>query len=251
MVNKEEFFWYAFAVPNYAGFEKEHYFICDYQQLRKWVLDFKAPLGKDYRDHRYWLAYIKFYSISKDEVLGYFCWKDEPIDQPIDDSRIIHLDNIDDIQVLSDILINTQAIDLNIESKTPSKIKIEVNRIIRDTKITKELKSLYKNRCQICGLVLGSKNSEYSEAHHIKPLGDPHNGSDNKENIIILCPNHHAEFDYGYIALDPNSLKVIHVDPNNQFNGYKLRLYAHHTLDFSNLSYHFENIFISSKKTNN
>lgn len=38
-------------------------------------------------------------------------------------------------------------------------------------------------------------------AHHIQPLGIPYNGPDVIGNILCLCPNHHAELDYGVRAL--------------------------------------------------
>jgi len=42
----------------------------------------------------------------------------------------------------------------------------------------------------------------YAEAHHIIPLGSPHHGADKAENIIVVCPNHHAMLDYGVIKLE-------------------------------------------------
>ena len=51
-------------------------------------------------------------------------------------------------------------------------------------------------------------DSTYSEAHHIRPLGSPHNGPDIAENILVLCPNHHVMCDYGSIHL---YLKNLHV----------------------------------------
>ncbi|MFZ2357791.1 MAG: HNH endonuclease [Anaerolineae bacterium] len=75
-------------------------------------------------------------------------------------------------------------------------------RIIRDTRLTRELKALYHNRCQICQQTIPMQNGQtYSEAHHIQPLGSPHNGPDVQPNILILCPNHHAMCDYGSIRL--------------------------------------------------
>jgi len=75
-------------------------------------------------------------------------------------------------------------------------------RILRDTNLARKLKTLHSDRCQICGerIHLG-KDRTYSEAHHIRPLGDPHSGPDVGGNIIVLCPNHHAMCDYGGIRL--------------------------------------------------
>jgi hypothetical protein len=36
----------------------------------------------------------------------------------------------------------------------------------------------------------------YIEAHHMRPLGK-HDGPDNRRNMLVLCPNHHAMFDLG------------------------------------------------------
>jgi predicted restriction endonuclease len=47
----------------------------------------------------------------------------------------------------------------------------------------------------------------YAEAHHIRPLGSPHNGPDVAGNILCLCPNHHAELDYGVRPLELNDLR--------------------------------------------
>ncbi len=88
-----------------------------------------------------------------------------------------------------------------------SRQNTSVNRIIRDTKIIKELKAFHSDTCQLCSLKIKvGENRYYSEGHHIKPLGKPHNGKDVKENVIILCPNCHIKFDYGMIDIDNYNL---------------------------------------------
>lgn len=80
----------------------------------------------------------------------------------------------------------------------PERILSVTYRILRDTKISRSVKELYEYRCQICGDVIEFSNGvKYAEAHHIRPLGNPHNGPDIKENVICLCPNHHALLDFG------------------------------------------------------
>ncbi|MED0827669.1 HNH endonuclease [Bacillus pacificus] len=54
-----------------------------------------------------------------------------------------------------------------------------------------------------------STDTHYSEVHHIKPLGSPHNGPDIHKNIIVLCPNHHALYNYGAIPLNYPMLKNV------------------------------------------
>jgi len=64
-------------------------------------------------------------------------------------------------------------------------------------------------RCQICGVALQLNDGTlYAEAHHIKPLGIPHNGPDIAENILVLCPNHHVMCDYGAISLDTVEIRL-------------------------------------------
>jgi hypothetical protein len=75
-------------------------------------------------------------------------------------------------------------------------------RILRDTDLARRVKALHEYRCQICGHTIQlADGSFYAEAHHIRPLGIPHNGPDIIGNIICVCPNHHAELDYGVIPL--------------------------------------------------
>lgn len=74
-------------------------------------------------------------------------------------------------------------------------------RILRDTTLGRGLKDLHDNQCQLCGHAIELTYRDYSEAHHIMPLGRPHDGPDVAENILVLCPNHHAMCDYGAIEL--------------------------------------------------
>ena len=84
------------------------------------------------------------------------------------------------------------------------------NRIIRDTPLARRVKKLHNNRCQVCGLRLTLFGEEsYAEAHHVKPLGSIHQGPDVAENIMCVCPNCHAQLDYGAIKLDKIKLRFV------------------------------------------
>lgn len=97
-----------------------------------------------------------------------------------------------------------------------------VTRIVRDTNLSKKIKELYNYRCQICGISLSKKTGPYIEGAHIKPIGEPHNGPDAKDNIICLCPNHHVEFDGGTIGIK-DDLSLIGIDGQLQMkNGHEL-----------------------------
>ncbi|MFA5903597.1 MAG: winged helix-turn-helix domain-containing protein [Desulfobacula sp.] len=103
-----------------------------------------------------------------------------------------------------------------IDIEPPERIETTIYRILRDTPLARQLKELHSNICQICGVTIKISDSKnYSEAHHIKPLGGGHKGIDTKENIIVLCPSHHVQCDYGAIDL---SLKKIHSIPGHRIS---------------------------------
>lgn len=76
-----------------------------------------------------------------------------------------------------------------------------VSRLIRDTAVTRQVKSLYRHRCQVCDVQLQAPMGVYAEAAHIMPLGAPHHGPDVLANVLCLCPNHHVLFDLGSFAV--------------------------------------------------
>ena len=73
----------------------------------------------------------------------------------------------------------------------------------RDRKKAAALKKHYANACMFCDerIQVGA-DLFYSEAAHIKPLGMPHNGPDKASNMLVLCPNHHIQFDRGVLRLE-------------------------------------------------
>ena len=103
----------------------------------------------------------------------------------------------------------TEAIDIEVPPEEPGREIITVSRIIRDTKLSTEIKELYKCRCQVCGFRVEFDNGQlYAESHHIKPLGTPHDGPDSRDNILCVCPNCHAKLDYGAIQIEPRKINV-------------------------------------------
>lgn len=85
-----------------------------------------------------------------------------------------------------------------------------VEKIQRNTNLVKELKFLYKYRCQICGeefsdlLIDIGEGVYYVEGHHIKFLStvkelteqEEINEIDSYKNIVIVCPYHHKYLHY-------------------------------------------------------
>lgn len=99
----------------------------------------------------------------------------------------------------------------------------QVNSIDRNKALVIGLKKLYDNQCQICGLKLQISTSNfYSEVHHIKPLGEPHNGKDTVANMLVVCPNCHILLDFNSIPISKN----------------KLTLKKEHLLDDTFIKYH-------------
>ena len=72
----------------------------------------------------------------------------------------------------------------------------------RDRKKAAALKQHYGNACQFCGVrIQVSEDRFHSEAAHIRGIGEPHNGPDKASNMLVLCPNHHLQFDRGVLRL--------------------------------------------------
>ena len=66
----------------------------------------------------------------------------------------------------------------------------------RDNESIAIIKYLRNFECQICGKsILKADGTYYVEAAHIDPKRDK--GKETLENILLLCPNHHKEFDLG------------------------------------------------------
>jgi hypothetical protein len=95
-----------------------------------------------------------------------------------------------------------------IDLAPPGRQETTIHRIIRDTPVARRVKQLHEFKCQLCNhTIVLPDGSGYAEAHHIRPLGQPHNGPDIIDNIICLCPNHHAELDYGVRTLDKAEIR--------------------------------------------
>jgi len=116
--------------------------------------------------------------------------------------------------------------------------RMEVEGFVRNTTKVKKLKDIYDNKCQIvqCNFRLeyvskNKKKSSYSEVHHYNPLKKE--ADDDYGNMIVLCPNHHAEFDF--------KVKFIHRDGTTIINqdgietGETIKFSRGHKLDMKNI----------------
>ncbi|PAB60998.1 HNH endonuclease [Anaeromicrobium sediminis] len=151
-------------------------------------------------------------------------------------------------KIIDDILINEydnynnfDDLSNNIGNGNPEKIERSVVVTKRNQTIVKNLKKIYKNKCQICNIRLEVGCNEYmSEVHHIQPLGE-HDGPDISENMIVLCPNCHAMFDRGAITIDIDNNIVKHINPNNLLNNTKITI--KHFMEKKYIDYHTDNIY--------
>ena len=127
-----------------------------------------------------------------------------------------------------------EQVELDYINRKKERKETTILRIIRDTKIARTIKQLYNYECQVCGIVLKIKSSKYAEGAHIRPLGKPHNGDDNANNILCLCPNHHILFDKGTFSISDSN------DLIGDITG-KLNVHSSHKINIENLKYHREN----------
>jgi len=108
----------------------------------------------------------------------------------------------------------------------------QAQRQVRNRQHAEWVKSLYENRCAICGvaLIIDPTGKTYSEAGHVKPVGDPFKGPDHLKNILPFCPNHHKAFDRGGVWIHPNKGDPIvrSSTDDTAFDGRKLELLAEH-----------------------
>jgi len=114
---------------------------------------------------------------------------------------------------------------VDIFSPPSTRIQTTINRIIRDTRMTNILKDKYEFRCQFTGERLSIGNGRfYAKCHHIVPLGEPHNGKDEEENILCVSPNYHALLDYLAIPINKKKLKLLKHDIRDEFIEYHNKL---------------------------
>ncbi len=118
----------------------------------------------------------------------------------------------------------------------PEKKTVSVKQIKRDSTKVKNLKKYYQDQCQVCLCRIEIKKKKYySEVHHLRPIGNE-NGEDNLKNMIVVCPNHHKEFDYCVIRISLDGKNI--VDKNDKILK-KLFLKKEHTLSKDNLIYQY------------
>ncbi len=123
------------------------------------------------------------------------------------------------------VLDTPKASDIN-DPDEANRVETTIYRILRDTALSREVKISQNYKCQLCGnRIRLSYGSFYAEAHHVRPLGRPHNGPDKIDNIICVCPTCHVLLDYKVIRLEKDQVPSVaeaFVDyHNNEMYGQK------------------------------
>lgn len=166
------------------------------EELNKFANIFEFITGEKFNDGRY---------ISEDEI-------DETEQQEI--QKIIS-----DTVTKEDILRELKSLN----PKMPQEIEFFGKTFKRDNKTTTYLKILRNFKCQICGIKIQKKDGGfYIEAAHIMRKSE--HGPETPENIIILCPNHHKEFDYGDRKIIEHSKTLVVFELNGKRHEINLNL---------------------------
>lgn len=92
-------------------------------------------------------------------------------------------------------------------------VNINGKRLKRDQWAISLIKQNRGFKCQICGVSIKKKNGVlYVEGAHIKAKNM--GGDELPHNILVLCPNHHKEFDYGKRVVVENNEDLIRFNLN-------------------------------------
>jgi len=101
----------------------------------------------------------------------------------------------------------------NLKSTDPEEVTINSKSFKRDNRTVAQIKILRDFQCQICSTTIKKKDGTfYIEAAHIQPKNKK--GRETAENIILLCPNHHKEFDFGAREILFHDKENIHFNLN-------------------------------------
>lgn len=128
------------------------------------------------------------------------------------------------------------------DDEPPGSVVYTASRRIRNTAKGEELKLLYTGKCQVCGLRIRVPREGagwYVEVHHLRPLGGKHQGLDNWNNMLVLCPNCHAAFDGLAMALEPKTCRLISFHRQHKKHGRKPIFRPSHDLAPENVEYHW------------
>ena len=115
-------------------------------------------------------------------------------------------------------------------------ISSNITRLKRNVKIAEKVKEIYDYKCQVCNEYLATPTGGIAVGAHIKGLGRPYHGPDVLENMLCLCPNHHAQFDSFAFYINPENYEITGLD---DYQGEVITTSKRHKIEKSFLEYHF------------
>lgn len=202
-------------------------------KLKKLIIEENHQFYVEYGDFKELRVAQKYFAKCSESLYQLF----DKVSQEINFNPILELEN-------NNNYVPSANEPQNPDYNQPGRVPTLVSRIIRDTQLSRIVKSKNSWKCQICGKQIQLPNGKnYSEGHHLKPLGGEHAGPDIEENIIILCPTHHVEFDHGAIAINPKTYKIEHIDTENIFHGKELSYLREDLLGNEYIKYHYNKRF--------
>lgn len=165
-----------------------------FDNLKKFEIEFsKTELILQNTDKNIDPNFIKPYAICK---TPYVIISNEIVNN---DPLSGYISNLD-ANNIEDILLN---INEKMKSLKPDIIETLINKSIRkDSKIVQLLKQRHNYQCQYPGCkayILMKNGNSYVEVAHIRPFSQ--GGKSVIGNLLVLCPNHHKEFDFGNLAI--------------------------------------------------
>lgn len=116
----------------------------------------------------------------------------------ISDPDLIDIEEQNEIESLKPIYDKERIREELKKVKATDSVMVVINNKVykRDNRTIALLKTLRGHKCQICGKAIEKKDGTfYVEAAHITPKSEK--GQEIPSNILLLCPNHHKEFDLG------------------------------------------------------
>lgn len=105
----------------------------------------------------------------------------------------------------------------NLKPTDPEMIIINSKSYKRDNRTVAQIKILRDFKCQFpnCGHQIKKKDGTfYIEAAHIEPKH--RKGRETPDNIMLVCPNHHKEFDYGKLEIILHNKDKVNFKLNEQ-----------------------------------
>ena len=126
-----------------------------------------------------------------------------------DDS--VEIATLDALAPTGDLKEKLHKLNEVMSSVLPRRIRAIVSQTIRrDTKLVRSLKTFYDFTCQFpgCGIRIPKRSGGwYIEVAHIEAVAK--GGKSVLGNLLVLCPNHHKEFDYGKLEIFEQTVEVV------------------------------------------